>query len=196
MMRVLYLSLTLSALLLLAGCGQLRPFHPTPRDALTESPGLLFNSDAYLADSVDVLQRQEVAGGQVLLYRWQSATSQKAGTYCLGATFVTPEGDGWRPQSSGTLDNLNLLKSPLFGCEITGDQFVPAYFVGGNITPLTTAYGQGLRGQAVRISWSDGQIDTVLLKDGSFLLARPETLQVRGIDLLDANGRILEREKW
>jgi len=196
------LTLILSIVLLVTGCsGWGRPFHPTPLDALTEFPGKLTHADRYVEESVEVLQEQEVAGGLVLLYRWQSPKSQETDTYCLATTFVTPEGKGWRAQASGfhTIRPKELPSSwepPLFGCEIAADTFVAGYTVGGNITSLTTASGLSHRGDAVHIVWSDGQIDVVPLKDGSFLLARPETLEVRRIELLDANGHVLESEEW
>lgn len=49
---------------------------------------------------------------------------------------------------------------------------------GGNVTRLIAAYGLGPRGEAIRIKWSDGQVDLVPLKAGSFLLARPATQSV------------------
>lgn len=196
MMNLRRLLMISSLVLLLSGCAWFRPFHSTALDALTESPGELFNPDFYIPDSIIVLQQQAIASGQVLLYRWQSSASQEAGTYCLAATFVTPEGNGWRAQSTGFVTNEYPRQPPLFGCEIATDAFTPAYFVGGNITPLTTAYGLGPRGQTVRILWSDGQIDTVPLKDGAFLLACPETLVVQRIELLDSEGRRLDGEEW
>lgn len=185
--------LTLSFLI---GCTALRPFHPSPLEALTESPGELIHSDFYLSDSVAVLQSYEVAGGQVLLYRWQNQASQAAHTYCLAATLVAPEGSGWRAQSTGFVSNEYPRRPPLFGCEIAVDDFLPSYFVGGNITPLTTAYGLSSAGVSVRITWSDGQIDEAPIKNGSFLLARPATLQVLRVELLDSQGQVLESEDW
>ena len=105
MMNLRRLLMISSLVLLLSGCAWFRPFHSTALDALTESPGELFNPDFYIPDSVIVLQQQAIAGGQVLLYRWQSSASQEAGTYCLAATFVTPEGNGWRAQSTGLVTN-------------------------------------------------------------------------------------------
>lgn len=196
------LILILSTVLFVTGCsGWGRPFHPTPLDALTEFPGKLTHSDRYIEESVEVLQEQEVAGGLVLLYRWQSAKSQETDTYSLATSFVTPEGKGWRAQASGfhTIRSRELPSSwepPLFGCEILADTFVAGYTVGGNITSLTTASGLSHRGDIVGIIWSDGQIDVMPLKAGSFLLARPETLKVQRIELVDANGRVLESEEW
>src|SRR3989304_9666924 len=101
MMNLRHLLMVSSLVLLLTGCAWFRPFHSTALDALTESPGELLNPDFYVPDSVIILQQHAIAGGQVLLYRWQSSASQEAGTYCLAATFVTPEGNGWGAQHAG-----------------------------------------------------------------------------------------------
>jgi len=186
----------LSVLPLLAGCA--RPFHPTPLDALTEFPGHLVNPDAYIEESVEILQEQEVAEGLVLLYRWKSPKSREEGTYCVAVTFVTPvttlNGKGWRAQSSGSVGSFPR-QPPLWGCDVPSDEFIAAYTVGGNVTSLTSAYGLSHRGGFVRIVWSDGQVDVVPLQADSFLLPRSETLQVKRIELLDADGNVLASEE-
>jgi len=187
----------LSIVSLLLSC--VRPFHPTPLDALTEFPGYLVNPDMYVEESVVVLQEQEIAGGLVLLYRWQSREARREGTYCIATTFVTPvitlKGKGWRAQSSGAIGSFPR-QPPLFGCDVPSDEFIAGYTVGGNITSLTTVFGLSNRGDAVRIVWSDRQVDVVSLQSGSLLLARPKTLQEERIELLDADGNILESKKW
>jgi hypothetical protein len=160
-----------------ASCGWIKPFHPTPLDALTEFPGYLSEADL---GSVRALQQIEIAGGVVVLYRHLDHRDWFEGVEQLSVTFVTPEGQGWRAQASG-------------GCGIPASSgFVACYAVGGNITPLTSAYGLSQEGSQVRIYWADKKTHEVDLADnGSFLLSRPSSVQVRRIELLDENGRIL-----
>lgn len=169
--------------LLLAACS-LRPFHPTPVDALTEPPGMLAGS-LNDASSLQILQRQEVAGGVVLLYRWQRTDRSSTNTFCVAATFVTPAGRGWRAQSSGYFGEEPGGRA---SCTFTTRSgFAASYLVGGNITDLTAAYGVSARGTHVRITWSDGVVSQIPLHNTSFLAARPETLQVERIELLDGD---------
>lgn len=162
-------------LLLLSACA--RPYHPTAFDALTETPGYLRKDDPLTLNSVELLQQKEIRAGVIILYRWHKSTP---GTDVLATTFVSREGSGWRAQSSGSI-----AFSPF-------DDFVVSYTVGGNITNLTTAYGLASKGSGVRISWSDGLVSLVSLQtNGSFLESRPETLQVRRVELLGESGNVL-----
>jgi len=174
----------LAALLWLAtACGGwLRPFHPTPLDALTEFPGYLSRADL---GSVQVLQEREVAGGVVMLYRHTDRGGRLGGEGRLSVTFVTPAGGGWRAQSSGS-------------CGVSAaDDWVACCAVGENVTDLTSAYGWGRRGSAVHVEWSDGQTDEVSLDEsGTFLVSRPQTVPVRRIELLDENGEAIESRAW
>ncbi len=183
---------TILLCVLLSACS-LRPFHPTPVDALTEIPGMVVGS---LNDpsSLQVLQQQEVAGGTVLLYRWQRTAAQPGNTFCLAATFVTPEGRGWRAQSSGFFSD-GASGHPTCTFTTTSD-FSAGYYVGGNITDLTTAYGWSTRGSHVRIIWSDGVVSQIPIHNNSFLEARPETLQVERIELRDTNDTVLAQEAF
>ncbi len=176
--------------LALSACSR-RPYHPTPLDALTELPGYLISTDYYDRNSVQVLQQKAIAGGLVILYRWQTYESIKTNTYCLAVTFVTPEGDGWRAQSSGFAGSEN------HRCTISrSDGFVAEYTIGGNITDLTTVFGLSDRGDNVRVEWSDGAVSIVPIQNGTFLESRPEILQVRRIQLLDAQGDVLMSRQW
>jgi len=180
----------LSVSLILSACAG-RSYHATPLDALTEFPGYLINPDYYVKDSVRILQQEAVAGGIVLLYRWQTYESAKASTYCLAVTFVTPEGNGWRAQSSGSAG----IES--HRCSISEtDSFIAGYTVGGNITELTTVFGLSDRGDNVRVEWSDGISSTIPIRSGAFLGSRPQTLQVRRVQVLDSRGNILASEEW
>jgi len=169
----------------------LRSFHPTPVDALTEIPGMVVGS-LNDASSIQILQQQAVAEGMVLLYRWQRTDMRNTNAFCFAATFVTPEGRGWRAQSSGYFSEV---PSGHTRCTFTTrSEFEAGYYVGGNITDLTTAYGLSSRGSHVRITWSDGVVSRVPLQNNSFLTARPEILQVERIELLDTDDTVLEIE--
>ena len=168
----------LSLPILISAC---RPYHATPFDALTEWPGKLEGNDAVQLKSVQVLAEEEVAGGRVILY---SFPSEETGKNLLVGTFVTPSGNGWRAQSSGGTDYSS------------SDDFVASGIAGGNITALTTVFGISNKGNNVRIQWSDGQIDTVHIEEGAFILSRPETLAVQRVVLLDTGGEILETREF
>lgn len=177
--RIQRLSSVLSLVILLAAC---RPYHSTPSDALREFPGYLENADPTTLNAIHVLQQEDIAGGIVMLYAVPTSTSD---TYLLARTFLTQEiSGGWRAQASGNTFYTNT------------DAFIAAYTVGGNITPLTSAYGIGRMGAGVRIEWSDGQTTTASIQNGIFLQSRPETLQVKRIDLLDETGNVLASEEF
>lgn len=167
----------LSLALIISGCSFWRPFHPTPLDALTEFPGYLSEANLSLAQ---VLRQEKIAGGLVLLYRYPLKKEKKS---CFATTFVTQEKNGgWRAQSASRI-----------GCNATPvNEFMAIYTVGGNITALTTAYGLSHFGHEVRIEWSDGLVESVPLEDGTFLKSRPATLQVEKIELLNADGEVVE----
>ncbi len=189
LLRVLLFAF-LSMSLILSACSG-RPYHATPLDALTEFPGYLISPDYYIKDSVRVLQQKAVAGGVVILYRWQTHESVKTKTYCLAATFVTSEGNGWRAQSSGFAGSENKR------CSISeANGFIAEYTVGGNITELTTVFGLNDRGDHVRVEWSDGTVSSVPIQNGAFLESRAKTLQVRRVQVLDAHGNILVSKEW
>ena len=171
------MALLVGIVLAVSGCDWIKPIHPTPLDALTEFPGYLTQADL---GSARLLQQVQVAGGVVLLYRHLDRQDRFEGAEQLSVTFVTPEGQGWRAQASG-------------GCGIpSAGGFVVCYSVGGNITPLTSAYGLSEEGNRVRIHWTDQETHEVELADnGSFLLSRPVTVQVERFELLDETGQVL-----
>ena len=179
-MRIKYVIqlFVLAAPIFISAC---RPYQPTPIDALTEWPGKLDGADSALLESVQILKEEEVAGGLVILY---SIPAKEPGEHVLVSTFVTPEGRGWRAQSSGWKDYSD------------SDDFVVSGIAGGNITDLTTVSGISNKGEVVRIEWSDGQIDLLPVEEGTFLFSRPETLTFRGIELLDRAGEALESREW
>jgi len=178
----------LLSLLFLSAC---RPYHSNPIDALTEFPGYLENASAFTKSSVRILRQQEVAGGIVILYRWQTPQAVEKQHYCLATTFVTPEGFGWRAQSSGSVGVASA------NCMISeAEDFVAAYTVGGNSTELSTVYGISKLGARVRVEWSDSVIMTAPVENHSFLLARPDTTHVSRIELLNVTGEVLESKTW
>jgi hypothetical protein len=176
--RLLLSLIILSFALIISGCSFWRPFHPTPLDALTEFPGYLSQANLSLAE---VLQQEKIAGGLVLLYRYPLNLKEK--NYSCATTFVTQEKNGgWRAQSASRI-----------GCHATpASEFMAMYTVGGNITPLTTAYGLSHLGHQVRIEWSDGLVETVPLEDGTFLKSRPAILMIHKMELLNADGEVVE----
>ncbi len=168
----------LGLLFLVSAC---RPYHATPFAALTEWPGYLENADEILMASVEVIKEESVAGGLVIIY---SMPSEETGKKVLVRTFVTPEGRGWRPQASSSVEYSN------------SENFVVHSTNGGNITPVTTVYGLSRKGDTIRIEWGDGQIDIVPIVDGAFVLSRPATLTILKIELLDVNGTVLESKEF
>lgn len=169
----------ITLLVMLSAC---RPYHATPHDALTEFPGYL--SQENIA-SLTILQQEVVAEGRVMLYRYQP--DPMVSEYCVATTFVTQEKrGGWRAQSASRLECGDKLS----------EKFTPAYTVGGNITELTTVYGLSNKGSQVRIHWSDGMVSIAPVANNVFLSARPATLQVNSIALLDENDMILEETSW
>ena len=166
--------LALGLLLFVSAC---RPSPATPFEALTEWPGKLDGADSTVLESVQILKEEEAAGGLVILY---SIPSDEPGENVLVSTFVTPEGSGWRAQSSG------------WKGYSSSDDFVVSGIAGGNITNLTTVSGISNKGETVRIEWSDGRIDFLPIESGVFLFSRPETLTYRRIELLDSDGEVME----
>jgi hypothetical protein len=51
-------------------------------------------------------------------------------------------------------------------------------------------------GDAVKISWQDGQTTTVTLTNHSFVSSRPGVIPVQKIELLDEQGAVLEHKYW
>ncbi|MGC9398045.1 MAG: hypothetical protein ACP5HM_02795, partial [Anaerolineae bacterium] len=96
---------------------------------------------------------------------------------------------GWNPRNGSK-------NKRTFRCKAPTDEFLASYVPGGNVTDLTTAYGFSPYGDAVRVTWSDGQVDVVLLENNSFLCVRPETSQVKRIELLDTANEVLESKEW
>ncbi len=166
--------------LIISAC--LEQYHATSQDALIELPEYLAKANAVSKDSIKILRQEEVAGGLVILYRWQKPEWIKSRTYGLARAFVAPDGRGWRTQASSYITFSD------------DDNFVAAYTTGNSITPLTTAYGLSDKGDKTRVTWSDGQISTASLQGNAFVKSRPENIQVRSIEVLNASGQVLEKK--
>ncbi|KAA3663496.1 MAG: hypothetical protein DWQ04_10515 [Chloroflexi bacterium] len=168
----------ISALLILTSCQT--TYHATPHEALTDFPGYLTQDNLPMT----TFQQELVAGGLVLLYRYQPDPTDNE--VCLASTFVTHDWHGWQAQSSSKL----ACASNLF------DKFRAGYTVGGNITELTTAYGISTEGSQVRIQWSDGTESIVPVENNYFLKSRPAYLHVTQIELIDDDNTILDSINW
>lgn len=159
--------------------------HPDSLSALTEFPG--FVGQAPLEEVV-ILQEEFVPNGVVLLYRYPHLIPNTPED-CVAVTFVSQAADGlWHAQSAARL-----------GCNAPSEilvTFSAAYTIGGNIQELSTAYGVSPVGQAVKISWQDGQTTTVTLTNHSFVSSRPGVIPVQKIELLDEQGVVLEHKNW
>lgn len=178
---VVFLTLGLCVSLFIIGC---RPYHQTYIDALTEFPGYLNSANQ---SSFQLLRQEEVAGGIVLLYAYESSDPRRVGQTCIGTTFVTQERrGGWRSQAASNL-----------GCQIDflmTKEFVAGYTVGGNKTDLAIAYGLAPQGKEVRIYWTDGAIIVIPIQSGTFIASRAEITHVTRIELLDKWGNTLQTE--
>ena len=197
-------------LLTTIGCGGwLRPVHLTPKDALIEYPGYLTDANTYISSSVTILQQHPFGDGVILLYRWQSPTSQQTNSFCLATTYVEPglslKGKGWQPYASTFLtvetEDMSVTdnETRVFNrdCEIPASDFVAGYIVRGEKSEVTTTSGFSGKGVAVQVVWSDGQVDQLPLDpNGSFFLMRQGRLDVHHIDLLSADNQILARKTW
>jgi len=173
--RTLFFVIIFVLSLLISGCDR---DHPTPIEALTEFPGLVEGMDL---QDLEVYQQFDISGGTVILY---SVPDEDSGERTLAGTFVTPEDNGWRAQSSGWTGYSE------------SDAFVVSGIAGGNVTDLTTVFGLSNKGKSVRIEWSDGQIDLVPVVDGSFVFSRPETVTFKQVELIGENGAVLDSKVY
>ncbi len=133
-----------------------------------------------------ILQEKRFAGGQIMLQSWVDST----GATCLAATYITPINNEWR------------IHDTLTGGCTHGEQLAAAYTGNSQINALvgpprfTTVYGRSETGQAVRIIWSDGQVNHVPLENHSFLEMRSGRWDVERIELLDWDHTLLHATDW
>ena len=172
----------------------------TPLDALTQWPGHLRPPGSYAPESVRILQQWALGNDLLLFYRWQAPGSTPADPFCLSTTFVTREKRGWLAQATsgptgqGNLDTSS--SSPRWNCDINEGSFHAWVHRGGNLRPVTAAFGLAPRGEFVRITWEDQVLVETRILNRSFLMARPESLGVLRVELLDADGGILQTEEF
>jgi hypothetical protein len=176
--------LLLATLILASGCED-EAYYTAMVEALDEWPGACSyrvrpDEPPCSVESIEVLQSQEIAGGVVLIYR---APLETAGTYVLARTFLTPSSSAygsWQPRAS---------------CDVVYDQpagFLASWCPGGDVRALATVYGLADRGDLVRVEWSDGRVDTLPLVNGSFAQSRPSHEPAERVELLRADGAVLE----
>jgi hypothetical protein len=175
------------------GACTLDPVNHTPEDALDEPPGKV---QPQYKDSLHVLARQPIGEGISLLYRWEMEKSASTGTFCIAATFVSFEGagQGWKAQSTGYLVG-DRVSQP--ACDLGAPIGLrTSFFQGGKQSTITTVYGLTDLGDKIRISWSDGKIDTQEVQAEAFLLSRQGAVAVRHVEVIDITGAIRAREVW
>lgn len=154
-----------------------------PQEALTQAPGYLISSDYYDPESVRIAQTLDVEGGQILVYYWRVKNESQCH---LSVTFVSQGFFGWQAQSSGDLQTECELSQML--------NWETSALISGNIRDLTAVYGVSPKGASVRATWPDGSSATSPLSEGVFILARSERLTSWRIELLDADGSVLESQ--
>ncbi len=173
----------LAAALLLASC---RALPETPQEALNRLPDYVPTPEGYRAETATIAATVDAAGGKVIVYRWQSSDAAQ-GPCRLAAAFVTPDGLGWRPQST-----LSLVE-PLDG-DCQTQALIAGTLSGSEASALTAVFGASDHGVAVRLRWPDGQVQVVALSNGIFVQARPEVFAACDLELLDEFGNVIETE--
>ena len=153
--------------------------HRTPLDALTEPPGKV--APPY-RDTIRVLSTQDLpdANGVVLLYRWQTATTQVEDTFCLASTFVTFEQSRWQAQSTGYFIGSSLSQP---ACNLSHSTPLRAsYYQAGQ---HTIVYGVGNKGNHIQVVWSDGITMIAPIDQGAFLVLRPGNWHLAQVAVVD-----------
>lgn len=175
-----FLLVVLCLTISIVGCST-SPYAATESFALKEWPGGL--SDEHF-DSYQLLLEQEISEGKVLFYA-HGSNQAPTNSLCATVTFLTPTYRGWTAQASG---------NPL-GCRAdypNPKEFLAAYTIGGNVTPISSVFGFVHHGETLQIVWSDDVVSKTPVQNGYFLFARPVNLSPKRVELLDANGNILE----
>ncbi len=174
----------LAAALLLSGCQTLPA---TPEEALSRLPDYVATPEGYRPETATIATAVDAAGGKVIVYKWSTGDSG-ADSCRLAAAFVTPDNLGWRPQSTTSLTQ------PLDStCE--AESLIAGSLNGSEASALTAIYGASKDGVAVRLTWPDGQVQVIALRNGVFVQARPEVFADCSLELLDEFGNVIERER-
>ena len=173
----------LIVLLLFTACQSQEPAPPPTLEAAASTVSQLEN---IALNDIDVLQQRAYGSGRVLLYSW----SNSGGATCLATTYLTPLNNEWEAHDTLTTGCFN---EDEFTAAYTGNSLVDAPF---GPPRYTTVYGLSPAGRAVRIVWSDGQVNHVPLQNSSFLEMRSGRWHVERIELLDANNDLLLAEDW
>lgn len=173
----------LLSLLTLAGC-QAMP--ATPEEALNHLPEYVPTPVGFRPETASIASTVDAAGGKVIVYQW--TMDDHGQTVChLAAAYVTPDGLGWKPQSTQSLDQA------LDGrCQ--GESLLVGTLTGSEASALTAVFGKSASGVAVRLTWPDGQAQVVPITNGVFVQARPEEFSTCDLELLDEFGNVIERE--
>lgn len=173
----------LLSLLALAGC-QAMP--ATPEEALNRLPEYVPTPVGFRPETASIASTVDAAGGKVIVYQW--TMDDHGHSVChLAAAYVTPDGLGWKPQSTQSLDQ------PLDGrCQ--GKSLLVGTLTGSEASALTAVFGKSASGVAVRLTWPDGQAQVVPITNGVFVQARPEVFSTCDLELLDEFGNVIERE--
>ncbi len=174
----------LAAALLLSGCQALPA---TPEEALSRLPDFVSTPEGYRPETATIATTVDAAGGKVIVYKWSTSDTGKD-TCRLAAAYVAPDTLGWRPQSTTSL------AQPLdTACE--AESLIAGSLNGSETSALTAIYGASNHGVAVRLTWPDGQVQVVALRNGVFVQARPEVFSDCSLELLDEFGNVIERER-
>jgi hypothetical protein len=182
--------LLLAMLLVLASCSlypSCSPYDKTigrsdPFDAAVVSELNCNGGQEPRISSARLILEEKIVGGVVLLYVYPT---DSPGEHILTQAFVT--------QEKGTGPTLWFPATISCGVYTETQVFFPTYTVGGSNGP-STAFGISKKGNEVRIEWSDGQVDVIPVENGAFLQSRQETVWVQRVELLDAEGDVLESQ--
>ncbi|MGE5617943.1 MAG: hypothetical protein ACM3US_01650 [Sphingomonadaceae bacterium] len=128
-----------------------------------------------------------MAAGIVAVRRWKPHYYDAAGpANYYSANLVVQGRFGWRVECRAST-TLGRVESGFAAGRMRGD----------SVAPVSYGYGVSDRGSGVRVEWEDGRVDTEALHpNGSFLVVRDAAVEVERVELLDADGGVLESKEW
>ncbi|MEJ2266559.1 MAG: hypothetical protein P8X95_24190 [Anaerolineales bacterium] len=166
----------IALMLLLAACGPVLAF--TPERAVVQDL-MTSNAGQIIPNSIQVLQVQPWLDGRLVLSAYQTQDANRK-MDCVSLTQVVQRRTGWVPVSGGA------------GCQSGSTNTQPIDINGGGVSggdrqPLKYYYGLVYDPNiaTVEVSWDDGEVQSILVENGSYLLVRngnPEALQVRALN--------------